>query len=192
MQQSPLHSYRFLVNIIGPTSSGIQFRLGFARCSGIGVALPPFEYQQGGFNVTTSRMPTQANSPEPLVLSRGVAIGTGVPQLFEWVEGIYYFLQGIRPPGAVKGKWDCRKTVDVQVLAANHTGSSVPVKLWVRLYNAWPVAFSYSELDATGNAVLIEQLSLTYEGFRPSFAKDNYAGGAKIPSNSITRAAKPL
>ena len=36
---------------------------------------------------------------------------------------------------------------------------------WYRVYNAWPTALAYSDLDAGANQLLIEQMTLAHEGF---------------------------
>jgi len=33
------------------------------------------------------------------------------------------------------------------------------------VYNAWPTALAYSDLDAGANQLLIEQMTLAHEGF---------------------------
>jgi hypothetical protein len=44
-------------------------------------------------------------------------------------------------------------------------GPKVPVKAIYRVYNAWPTAIAFSDLDAGANAVLMQQVTLAHEGF---------------------------
>jgi len=190
LDASPLMSFKFRVKISKPSSTVITLDdMGFTSVSGLAVQIPPFPFRQGGVNVTTARLPTQADSPDPVVLTRGVQVAAGKPQIFTWFEEIYYYLQGLLPPGAAKGTWDFRRTVDIQVLSHPWTLTNSPaIKYWIRLYSAWPTALSFSPLDAGTQAVFIESLSLTYEGFKVSYADDNLHSTATAPAQIVAPA----
>jgi phage tail-like protein len=40
----------------------------------------------------------------------------------------------------------------------------------IEVYNAWPTAVAYSDLNAGDNALLVEQMTLVHEGFNINFA----------------------
>lgn len=50
------------------------------------------------------------------------------------------------------------------------SGVSLPRKLGITLYNAWPGSFSISDLNAGDNGILIQQLQLHHEGFSMDWA----------------------
>jgi hypothetical protein len=41
-----------------------------------------------------------------------------------------------------------------------------------KVYNAWITSLAYSDLNAGDNAILVEQMSLTHEGFEVIWGKD--------------------
>jgi hypothetical protein len=40
-----------------------------------------------------------------------------------------------------------------------------PIKARVQVYNAWPMGYSLSDLEAGGNSFVVENLTLAHEGF---------------------------
>ncbi len=161
----PLRNFKFHVNI-HHTVPGAQplVRLGFMSLSGLNVAVTPIPYREGGNNTTTRKMPGQAEFSD-ITLSRGVVLGTY--QSWYWMRQIFFVTQGggLGSPGN-----NFRTTVDVLVMDHPVTRQlpspvGTPAKLKFRLFNAWPLSLSYSDLDAGGNAVLIEQMTLAHEGF---------------------------
>ena len=51
------------------------------------------------------------------------------------------------------------------MLAHPVTAATVNYPAWFRIFNAWPTALAYSDLDAGANQLLIEQMTLAHEGF---------------------------
>ena len=45
------------------------------------------------------------------------------------------------------------------------------------VYNAWPMGYSFSDLEAGGNAVFIENLTLAHEGWSMQVAAQDPNGG---------------
>lgn len=108
---------------------------------------------------TTQKMPGQSDFA-PITLSQGVAVGKG--PLWQWMRQLFTVMQGTG--SGTPGK-DFRATVDIMVLDHPVTGPKVPVKAIYRVYNAWPTAIAFSDLDAGANAVLMQQVTLAHEGF---------------------------
>lgn len=52
---------------------------------------------------------------------------------------------------------------------------TLPVKARYTVYNAWPMGLSYSDLEAGGNAVVIENLQLAHEGWELETASTSAA-----------------
>jgi phage tail-like protein len=163
----PLRNFKFLVDITTnsggyalPNSSGGTLSLGFMSVSGLNVNLSVIAYREGGMNTTTQKLPGQADF-SPIVLQRGVAVGHS--EDIAWLKQLFQVIQG-SSGGSVAGR-DFRQTVDVRVLAAPVTGPTAPVSAWFRVFNAWPTAVGYSDLDAGTNQLLISQMTLAHEGW---------------------------
>jgi phage tail-like protein len=153
----PLRNFKFKV-VITP-HSGSVINMGFMNVQGLNVQIDVIAYREGGFNTTTQKMPGQADF-SPIVLSHGVVCGRQAD--INWLKQLFLVMQGTGTQGPGT---DFRDTVDIQVLAHPVTTPTVPIKAWFRVYNAWPTAVSWSDLDAGANALLISQLSLAHEGF---------------------------
>jgi phage tail-like protein len=170
----PLRNFKFQVIITPP--SGTAMTLGFMNVQGLNVQIDVIAYREGGFNTTTQKMPGQADF-SPIVMSHGVAVGT--QEDITWLQQLFIVMQGsgTQTPGT-----NFRDTVDIQVLDHPVTSAQVPIKAWFRVYNAWPTAVSWSDLDAGANALLISQLSLAHEGFSVTVANAVGAVDAATPN----------
>ena len=166
----PLRNFKFRV-VITP-NGGSALTLGFMNVQGLNVQIDVIAYREGGFNTTTQKMPGQADF-SPIVMSHGVAVGTAQDIL--WLQELFIVMQGT---GSQNGTVDFRDIVDIQVLQHPNTSASAPVKAWFRVYNAWPTAVSWSDLDAGANALLISQMSLAHEGFDVKIASS--AGATEV------------
>lgn len=160
----PLRNFRFQFNINKTTSKGsMAARLGFMSASGLGMETQVVAYREGGFNTTTQKMPGQTDFP-PITCTRGMMPGYG--DQYEWMKEIFTVIQG----GGTALTSDFRTTIDIFVLAHPWTGPNVPIKAKFKVYNAWIASLTYSDLDAGGNAVLLEQMVLQHEGFGVAYA----------------------
>lgn len=169
----PLRNFKFLVNIQHTTAAGNKMvNLGFMSCSGLNVETQMIPYRQGGYNTTPQKMPGQSDFA-PLTLSRGAMVNT--PHAYQWVQEIFATVQGTGSFAPANSSSDFRANIDILVLAHPWTGStSVPVKARYKVYNAWPSSLGFSDLDAGGNSVLMEQMVLQHEGWRMAYAADSY------------------
>lgn len=158
----PLRNFKFNVLITPP--GGHTIHMGFMNVQGLNVQVDVIAYREGGFNTTTQKMPGQADF-SPLVLSHGVAVGAA-PDI-AWLQQLFIVLQGT---GSQTANTDFRDTVEIQVLYHPVTAATVPVAATFFVYNCWPTAVSWSDLDAGANALLISQLSLAHEGFDVNIA----------------------
>lgn len=154
----PLRNFKFQVKIT-PNSSSKAINYGFMSVAGLNIQVDVIAYRVGSYNTTTQKMPGQADF-SPITLSRGLAVGT--PADWNWMRELFTVMQGT---GSSTGTTDFRATVDVQVLAHPVTSGTVNYPAWFRIYNAWPTALAYSDLDAGANQLLIEQMTLAHEGF---------------------------
>lgn len=179
----PLRNFKFLVSInhtvngsgAGSKSTDLS-KMGFMSVSGLSVETSVIAYRQGGFNTSSQKLPGQTEFP-PITMSKGVIVGKG--SSIDWLLQIYSVIQG-GGTFLATGNNDFRSTVDIKVLAHPHTGNTnPPVKAWFRVHRAWPASVSFSDLDAGGNAVFMEQLVLQHEGWEVKYASDNR--GAESP-----------
>lgn len=154
----PLRNFKFQVTVT-PSGGTKYAQMGFMSASGLNIQVDVIAYRVGSYNTTTQKMPGQADF-SPITLSRGLAVGT--PQNWNWMKQLFTVMQGTGPNG---GTTDFRATIDVQVLAHPVTAGTVNYLAWYRIYNAWPTALAYSDLDAGANQLLIEQMTLAHEGF---------------------------
>ena len=179
LSTDPLRSFKFNVaipvQVAGQAASMARF--GFSHVSGLGIAIEPLTYREGGDNLTTRKMPGQADF-NPITLSRGL-FATDFDN-WSWMSNLFSAMYGgANPLTGVQPTNDFRTTVYINVLEHPNnsasatgpaTGASYPaqnsiVQVSFKLYSAWIGSLAYSDLDAGGNAVGVEQMTLYYEGF---------------------------
>lgn len=187
IKTDPLRNFKFLVQINHElknrdgSAAGSLATLGFMNVSGLNIETSVIAYREGGYNTTPQKMPGQSEFT-PLTMARGVILGG--PSSHKWMREIFSVVQGAGTFVLQNGE-DFRSTIDIKVLAHPHTNQStkgVPIKAWYRVYNAWPASIGFSDLDAGGNAVFMEQMVLQHEGWNLVFAADNYAADATQPT----------
>lgn len=169
----PLRNFKFNVQINHPTIPNFA-RMGFMSVSGLNITTEVIPYRQGGYNTTTQKMPGQSDFA-PITLSKGMAVGD--TQMMDWMKQLFAVMQGTGTgaPGV-----EFRVTVDIQVLDHPVTNGAAPIKAWFRVYNAWPTALAFSDLDAGANAIVIQQMTLAHEGFDFKLAKSVGATGVSF------------
>lgn len=169
LSSDPLRNFKFIVTINAPEIKGIA-NLGFMSVAGLNVTTEVIPYRQGGMNTTTQKMPGQSDFA-PLTLSKGLAVGDS--HMMAWMRELFTVMQGT---GTGAAGADFRHTVDIKVLDHPVTkGNDIPVKAAWRVYNAWPTAVAYSDLDAGANAIIINQMTLAHEGFEFMIASNTGA-----------------
>lgn len=154
----PLRNFKFrvIMDKLGTMPGGQQ--MGFMDVSGLAANTAPIEYREGSNNTTTRKMPGQTVF-SAVTLRRGVIVGT--PWIAQWFQQIFDVTAGRGGFGN-----DFRSTAYIDVL--DHPisqGDPTVVMARVTLYNVWPSALQYSDLDAGGNGLFIETLVLENEGF---------------------------
>jgi phage tail-like protein len=159
----PLRNFKFHFNIQKPDIPGIV-DLGFMSVSGLSVNTPAINYREGGNNTTTRKFPGQSEFP-PITCQRGVAVGSN--HLWTWMCQIFAVLQGGQGAGPAQGSQSFRSDITLDVLDHPYVNgkTDVPVKATFTLYNAWPTTVQFSDFDAGGNALLMEMMTIEYEGF---------------------------
>ena len=208
LNSDPLRSFKFNVIIPVTTTSsnspvGGEARLGFMSLSGLGISIEPLTYREGGDNTTTRKLPGQADF-NPITLSRGL-FSTDYDNWY-WMSIIFAAMygQGNQSPfaggGNLGGEFttasDFRTVVYINILEHPNTSLNVGgdmkgvtfpaqngiVKVSFKLYSAWISSLAYSDLDAGGNAVAVEQMTLNYEGFDMHWGVNGYNDPATFAS----------
>jgi phage tail-like protein len=196
LNSDPLRNFRFQVNINHPNIPTLA-RMGFMAMSGLAVNNEVIPYREGGNNTTTRKMPGQSDFG-PITLTRGfmaapvVTTGSaggnvGTDEIYRWFSQIFAVNVG---KGFGSNTTDFRVGVTIDVLAHPITtggyaaGYDNPPAIKARffVYNAWPMGYSFSDLEAGGNAVFIENLSLAHEGWALLTATQdpsNYIGASQ-------------
>lgn len=158
IQTDPLRNFKFLVNLAHPGISGMV-RLGFMSVGGLSVSTDMIPYREGGNNTTARKLPGQTNFAA-LSLTRGMVVGTN--QMWLWFKEIFNVVAG---GGRGTAGNDFRTNFVIQLLDHPVTSGPTPIKAEWTVYNAWPSSLQYSDLDAGGNGVEIEQMTLENEGW---------------------------
>lgn len=117
----------------------------FQKVSGFRISMSPQTIEEGGQNLFVHRLP-QRYTYENLILERGLALNSELSQKFLDAMTTYKF----KP-----------ETVLVSLLDEKDN----PVMSWA-FFDAWPVSWQSSDLDANANALVIETLELAYTRFQ--------------------------
>lgn len=187
VRTDPLRNFKFQVQIT--KTFGLEqvtlARAGFMAVSGLSVSNEMIPYREGGMNTTPRKLPGQTDFP-PIQLSRGTFTGAGVGQAqWYWFRELFFHSQG---GGAGLQHNNFRTDFIIRLLShpttqdgesgdfpsnaalANGNGNLNSAQVVWKVYNAWPQALSYSDLDAGGNAVSVTSMSLVHEGWDVSHA----------------------
>ena len=197
IKTDPVRNFKFLVTIqpIGTKdeSWGSKFgKLGFVSISGLSVSTEPIAYREGGYNTNVHQLPGQS-AFTPITLSKGILLGDDVHA--KWMKRLFSVLT----PNASAGVGaDFRCNLDIQVLShpnpAAFTGSDgtiadIPTNqhtsMRFKVYNAWITSLSYSGLDAGGNTLMVEEMTLVHEGFDVKFGTDYTKDGSAGPIGEV-------
>jgi phage tail-like protein len=188
LTSDPLRSFKFNVvipNFVpgGPTTG--EARFGFMSMSGLGVSIEPLTYREGGDNLTTRKMPGQADF-NPITLSRGLFSTDNDNWI--WMQQLFTAMYGTATGMLVPNSPDFRNVIYINILEHPNTTSQAPgtpygatfpaqdsiVKWSAKLYTAWIGSLAYSDLDAGGNTVAVEQMTINYEGFDTMWGQAGY------------------
>lgn len=194
VRSDPLRNFKFQVEINYVTKSFLNeatrsplARLGFMSVSGLSMQTEMIPYREGGMNTVSRKMPGQSDFPQ-VSFQRGLFQGKG--ELFDWFKDIFYIdnVNG-RGPNA---DFRCDITIRVmqhpivRVAGVGNTlveggGGSADTSTTFRnrakqlfvLKNAWPTSLAFSDLDAGGNGIIMEQMTVAHEGLIPIYASSS-------------------
>lgn len=187
----PIRNFRFLVtfqphDVANSATSWYKesIKLGFTSVSGLAVTTDSIPYREGGYNTTVHQIPGQTTFA-PITLQRGVLLNT--TQNWDWMRKLFATVQG----GSSKAIGESfRADIEIEVLSHPIAGSGSGagqgggvasddhVAMRFKVYNAWPTAVAYSDLNAGDNAIFVEQMTLVHEGFDVKWASDFTEAGS--------------
>ena len=131
----PYKDFRFLVEIDNIVQAG------FTECSGFGSDVEVVDYREGGDSATVRKLPGKTSYPD-ITLKWGL---TDSRELYDWHRAAIN--------GAVERK-------NGSIILQNDLGEEAV--RW-NFFDAWPSKWAGSALNATGNAVAVESLTVTCE-----------------------------
>ena len=195
----PLRNFRFLVTFKPLTSAAgaatstattnlaSAVTLGFTSVSGMAVTTDSIPYREGGYNTTVHQIPGQTTFA-PITLQRGVILGTN--QNYEWMRNLFATVQGGGTTRARTENFRCDLEIAVlshPIPSAGETAQNAPaatdhVAMRFNVYNCWPTAVAYSDLNAGDNALFVEQMTLVHEGFDVNWATDLTNSATAFPA----------
>ena len=135
----PLANRRFYIEIANVAEAE------FSEASGLEAEVEVFEYQEGGCNSYTHRLPGRVKFPN-VVLKRGM---TESLDLWKWFEDV------------TQAKI---QRMDVGIVLYDET-TKMAKRRWT-LERAYPVKWVGPSFKASDNAIAIETLELAHEGLR--------------------------
>jgi len=175
-QSDPLRNFKFQVSITGNGAMNIA-DMGFTNVSGLSMNTEMIPYREGGWNTNFHKLPGQTDFG-PLTLVQGML--STRPGMWELARNMFALQQGNTPPGNLGIGTDFRYTTVIRVLehpvtvgaAAGFQGEPDGARLAFVVYNCWTGTVAFNDLDASGNAVLISQMTMHHEGFDVIFGAD--------------------
>jgi phage tail-like protein len=171
LETDPIRNFRFLVSFLPVGTNNLNIdsvTLGFTSVSGLAVTTDSIPYREGGYNTTVHQIPGQT-SFQPITLQHGVLLGK--KDQWDWMRNMFATVQG---DAARKITDNFRCDLQIKVMAHPIPDVKTPgvddVAMQFKVYNAWPTALAYSDLNAGDNSLLVEQMTLVHEGFDVSWA----------------------
>ena len=141
----PYRNFKFTVDIGGFTQAGFQ------KVTGLKETTEIIEYREGGENEAPQKFPGQSNS-DPLVFERGMF---SFDDLTAWRKLVFDADQ----QNGAQGDDNYRK--DIVIYLNDKSGTRVAQ--W-SYRGTWISELSEGDLDATGNDIYIESMTLATQG----------------------------
>ena len=150
----PYKSFKFQVFLEGSTDPVA----GISRVSALSRTTEVVDHREGGDPSTVNRSPGQTRY-EPITLERGVTHDVAFER---WANKVWNFGSDL---GAEVSLADFRQNLIIKLL--NEAGQ---VAISYKVYRCWPSEYqALPELDASGNAVAIQSLTLQNEGWERDY-----------------------
>lgn len=135
-RHDPYLNFNFVLEIGGINQAG------FADCSGFGAATDPLEWNEGGLNIASRKLPGRTKQNN-LTLKWGL---TDSQDLYNWYRDV------------VNGRI---RRLNGSIVLHDFEGQE---KARWNFFNAWPAKWDGPDFSAKGNEVAIETLEIAHEG----------------------------
>lgn len=145
--ESPFPAFRFQVNFLEAGSKVSIARGAFSECSGLEATMEPKVINAGGRNYGPAQRVGPVTFGE-VVLKRGL---TSNWDLWKWFSKV------------AQGSYAYRLDVEIMIFGPGDVGKGTPRFKW-KLEGCLPVKFKGPDLDASTDAVSVEELHLAHEG----------------------------
>lgn len=180
IQTDPLRNFRFIVDFTtteGATvDAPLKFSGGFTSVSGLSVSTNAIGYREGGMNTTLHQIPGMT-SFSPITLTRGVIYGQD--QSINWMKSLFAAVSGEGVPLTAGQTFRCNLTIYVldhpmvgAPLLDGDVISDKAYKMKINVYNAFITTLNFTDLNAQGNEVMMETITLAHEGLSFTLAAD--------------------
>jgi phage tail-like protein len=178
-QRDPLRNFKFKADFVGGSSSVTEpfASMGFMSIAGLGIQTDMIPYREGGDNTITRKMPGQSDV-SPLTFVSGVFADTNKNAQMEWFKHVFAVQWG-----AGNAAWDEDFRCDIIIRVLNHPvtkatsgdggmNSNGYASAAFKVYNCWPAAVVFNDLNAGDNSILVTNMTVHHEGFDAYFGDD--------------------
>ena len=140
-----MRNFKFTVQI-----NGFPSTMGFSKVSGLSSEVEVIEYREGGNSITARKFPGQMSFGN-VTLERGLTTDS---DLVQWMNSVF-------DPSANADQAGDNFRTDVTIQVKSKSGQ--PEREF-KLKNAFATSREISDLDGSGNEIIIETLELAHEG----------------------------
>jgi phage tail-like protein len=172
----PIRNFKF--NVQAVTETGDPFaKMGFMSVEGIAMNTEMVAYREGGWNTSPHKLPGQTDF-SPLTMSTGVYYNDAsmwnlARRMFsvQWGAGSLGFQGG----DITQFRYDLIVRVMAHPVTQGGASGSDPnapyagAILAYRFVNCWTASVGFSGLNASGNEIIVQQMTVHHEGFQVYF-----------------------
>jgi phage tail-like protein len=171
----PLRNFKFNVQAIITGESDPFAQMGFMSVEGIAMNTEMIAYREGGWNTSPHKLPGQTDF-SPLTMSAGVYY-PGSP-MWGLAKRMFSVQWGAGTLGMTNGQIDeFRYDLVVRVLAhpvtegaeSGSSSATAGAVLAYKFVNCWTASVGFSGLNASDNAIVVQQMTVHHEGFQVYF-----------------------
>jgi phage tail-like protein len=184
----PVRNFKFNVQAIMGDQGDPFASMGFMSVEGIAMNTEMVAYREGGYNTSPHKLPGQTDF-SPLTMSAGVIFDK--PFMWNLARKMFSVQWGGGSLGFREGNVDeFRYDLIVRVLGhpvtlgASDSGKGGAISgsvLAYRFFNCWTASVGFTGLNASGNEIVVQQMTVHHEGFEVFFGNAQ-AVAAEMPA----------
>ncbi len=172
----PIRNFKFNVQAILAGEADPFAQFGFMSVEGIAMNTEMIAYREGGWNTSPHKLPGQTDF-SPLTMSSGV-YHTPESPVWALAKRMFSVQWGAGYLGMSNGAIDeFRYDLVVRVLAhpvtkgaeSGSSSSTAGAILAYKFVNCWTASVGFSGLNASDNAIVVQQMTVHHEGFQTYF-----------------------